>query len=268
MKKAFTLAEVMITLTVIGVITAVIVPVAMSTRPDDNVLKFKKGHNTLYQVISTLIKSDDYYKDGDLGVRADGTVMSGKNDTEIMYFCNTFADIVSAKKVNCSNKGYYFNEIGYGFAWQDDSIDGSRADIGCSWVTKTLAQQKASLDKVCTDSKVLEVGEEIVLPDGIVYYQSSPKQTFGIYFLHYANGAGIQKATPIYDKKDAAKIMRHFGEVVDTNGFTCTYKIICMDVDGIKKGEAPFAYGITAQGKIVTGARADEWLQKSNQVEK
>ena len=38
-----------------------------------------------------------------------------------------------------------------------------------------------------------------------------------------------------------------------------------MDVDGIDKGEAPFGYGIRADGKILTGKRADEWMEKSIQ---
>ena len=38
-----------------------------------------------------------------------------------------------------------------------------------------------------------------------------------------------------------------------------------MDVDGINKGEDPFGYGIRADGKIIMGARADEWMNKSIQ---
>ena len=38
-----------------------------------------------------------------------------------------------------------------------------------------------------------------------------------------------------------------------------------MDIDGIGKGEDPFGYGIRADGKVLPGARADEWLQKSIQ---
>ena len=35
-----------------------------------------------------------------------------------------------------------------------------------------------------------------------------------------------------------------------------------MDIDGINKGEAPFGFGIRADGKILTGKRATEWLNK------
>ena len=38
-----------------------------------------------------------------------------------------------------------------------------------------------------------------------------------------------------------------------------------MDVDGINKGEDPFGYGIRVDGKIILGARAQEWLGKNIQ---
>ncbi len=41
------------------------------------------------------------------------------------------------------------------------------------------------------------------------------------------------------------------------------YKVFCIDIDGINQGEDPFGYGIRADGKIMRGARAEEWLEKS-----
>jgi len=35
-----------------------------------------------------------------------------------------------------------------------------------------------------------------------------------------------------------------------------------MDVDGIGKGEDPFGYGVSVEGKIFPGTRALEWMQK------
>ena len=49
------------------------------------------------------------------------------------------------------------------------------------------------------------------------------------------------------------------------NGFDIAYEIFCIDVDSINKGEDSFGYSIKADGKIITGARADAWLQKSIQ---
>ena len=62
---------------------------------------------------------------------------------------------------------------------------------------------------------------------------------------------------------------------IDRFEFSSIYKILCIDPDGIpkdgsencddKKDICPFGYGIRADGKILTGARADEWLEKDLQ---
>ena len=88
----------MITLTVIGIITAVIVPVAINSKPNENIMKFKKAHNTLYQTISTLITSDKYYLNRDSGMKPDGNLVDSA-----IYLCETIADNLTTKKVNCSN---------------------------------------------------------------------------------------------------------------------------------------------------------------------
>ena len=62
----------------------------------------------------------------------------------------------------------------------------------------------------------------------------------------------------------------------DQNGFDIAYKIYCIDVDGWDetkgstdcddiKDVCPFGYGIRTDGKILTGKRADEWLEKDFQ---
>ena len=69
MKKAFTLAEIMIVLTIIGVLTAILLPIANHSRPDEAVMKFKKADTTLKNVIRELVNSDKYYLNGDLAKR-------------------------------------------------------------------------------------------------------------------------------------------------------------------------------------------------------
>ena len=41
LKKAFTLAEIMIVLAVIGILTAIMLPTAYQSTPDEDVMKFK-----------------------------------------------------------------------------------------------------------------------------------------------------------------------------------------------------------------------------------
>ena len=43
------------------------------------------------------------------------------------------------------------------------------------------------------------------------------------------------------------------------------YKCICMDIDGINNGEAPFGYGVRVDGKVEISGRGKEWINKSLQ---
>ena len=102
--KGFTLAEIMIVLTVIGILTGILMPIAIQSAPDENVMKFKKAHNTLTTTIREMVNSDKYHLDGDLGFKPDGTLIDGTHDGDYTYFCETFADILSSvKKKNCSS---------------------------------------------------------------------------------------------------------------------------------------------------------------------
>ena len=60
-KFGFTLAEIMIVLVVIGVITGILIPIAVQSLPDENVMKFKKAHTTFGNVIRESVTSDKYY---------------------------------------------------------------------------------------------------------------------------------------------------------------------------------------------------------------
>ena len=112
-KKAFTLAEVMIVLVVIGVLSAVLIPAARNSMPDKDVVRFKKGYNTLLSAIRELVNSDKYYLDGDLGIKANGESINGGNSSSAdaiylenrRYLCETFADVVSIKSSNCIDNG-------------------------------------------------------------------------------------------------------------------------------------------------------------------
>ena len=242
--KAFTLAEILITLTVIGIITSIIIPVAMNSKPDKNVMKFKKAHDTLYQTISTLINSDKYYLNGDLGVKPDGSIVdSNINSDDATYLCKTIADNLTTKKVNCSK-----------YLTQTDTLSFYCSDWNAS---------SYSADEKCKQ-EAKNIGEEIVLSDGVVFYQLSPALTFG-YTGGYVSYSGTQRFTgysPFYYNENKKR-----GEI-----YRCS-KIICIDIDGIPSGGSekcddvkdicPFAYSIRADGKLIPRKRAKIWLEKS-----
>ena len=242
-KKAFTLAEIMIVLTVIGILTAILLPAAIHSTPNENVMKFKKAHNTLYKVINELVSSDKYYKDGDLGVRANGALIDGTHSGDNLYLCNTFAEILSAKNINCTEDG-------------EKSLAMSRI---LSIYTGTPSNEEI-IDGKC---KITTTTSKIITTDNIIYFETAPKVPFGISTGDaWSNNEPDGTTGCVFG---AACAIRLFHDQLDANGFDTHYKIYCIDIDGIGTGEDPFGYGIRSDGKIMPGARALEWLQKSIQ---
>lgn len=238
MKKAFTLAEILIVLVLIGVLTAILLPVAFQAAPDENVMKFKKANSVLGTVIRELVTSDRYYSNGDLGVKpgSDNTQLLTAEDKYYTYFCDTIAEVMTYKSKNCSK-----------VAGGNGYIEVGSSETATTY--KKPSEAKVLLDTYCA-SQAAAVGAEIVTPDGVAWYQASPQTTFGKYFTE-----------TIRQFSDPAKLPSY----PDEAGFDRMYKVFCLDVDGIGKGEAPFGYGIRSDGKILTGAKADEWLLKSVQ---
>jgi len=247
-QNAFTLAEIMIVLVVIGILTAILLPAGFQSAPDENIMKFKKANTTLYRVINELVNSDKYYKDGDLGIRPNGTLIDGTHEGDYTYFCNSIADIVSTKSVDCSDKRT--NNQGY--------------------VSNIYSDKVAFVDNLCKIVQADEIKAEITMNDGVVIYSANPQTVFGATMNHLKQMAcydvnGTKTMTSSWC--DINESARAFGgsHYKDSNGFDNHYIVVCLDVDGIGKGEDPFGYGIRADGKIITGARADAWLQKSIQ---
>ena len=229
--KAFTLAEIMIVLGVIGVLTAILLPVALHSAPNENVMKFKKGHNALLTAVRELVNSDKYYLDGDLGKKPDGSYV---DDTT--YLCNTLSDIMSTKEVDCAEVTPSFEPFAIvSEDWTSNGFDATPFT--------------ALLDERCKERESQGLINKITTNDNIAFYEAYPAFAFGavsIYAIYYSK----------WDKK---------GNTDMDGGFYYVYKPFCMDIDGIGKGEDPFGYGIRVDGKVLFGTRAQEWLQKSIQ---
>ena len=238
--NAFTLSEILIVLVIIGILTAILLPIAFQSSPDEDVMKFKKANNTLSTAIKELVSSDEYYSNGNLAIKANGQYVD-----DGAYFCNTLVQVLNTKSYKCADfedKGkasYGYETIFDITAWEDNNMD-----------TFTL------IDDICL-SAGKKVGEEIVTIDNVVFYEAGPGTHFGIKHIDYFKGS---------DNEDSLARKGDYylaGDFVDSNGFNRIYKTFCIDIDGIDKGEDPFGYGIRADGKIYYGARATEWINKS-----
>ena len=236
MKKAFTLAEIMIVLTIIGVLTAILMPVAFQSSPDKNVMRFQK-------ININLVTSEKYYSGGDLGliakVKKEIDSSSGIEEAEIeyteitgnaawhkTYFCKTMEDVLNVKKTNCINANISGTN---GWIEYSQSADGTSEDHIEDELDKECA--KATNDKI----------SHLVLSDGAVVYETRTDVTFG-----KLDTDGNKFFHKINDKRMYYR-----------------YKVYCVDIDGIGKGEAPFGYAIRADGRMLAGKRAQEWSNKS-----
>ena len=252
MKKGFTLSEIMIALVVIGVITSILLPVAFNNVPNENVMKFKKGNATLAKIINELVTSGEYYTPGDLGIKKDGSLVE-----DYKYFCNTICEIITIKEKNCSSN---ISPEVYG-----EHIVQLGSEYGVD-----LNEAKEILDKTCKKYEPI-IKSEIILPDGIVLYQTHPNYPFGMKYKNALKNSGNEanrnycSNNPNMDICQENFRLFNSGYFFDENGFDRIYKVFCMDVDGINQGEAPFGYGIRADGKIILGNRAQEWIEKSIQ---
>ena len=266
--KAFTLAEIMIVLLVIGILTAILLPSAWHSVPDENIMKFKKANATLYRVINELVTSDKYYCNGDLGLKADCTTGLINSDGKREYFCQTIADQLSTKSVNCRTDaagGRDFMLLSYEVLGNIATGSAMKRTV----TSETIASAKAYFDLACK-SKANVIGAEIITTDDVVYFQAGVTNQFHSQYVTPNANNGLSSAITLRYFSPPNQYPANYG---DQNGFDIAYKVYCIDVDGIPDSatsddcvnECPFGYGIRADGKIMTGARADDWLQKSVQ---
>ncbi len=242
--RGFTLAEIMIVLTVIGVLSAILLPVASNSMPDKNIIKFKKAHNTLATTIRSMISNDQYFTPGDFGKYPDGTLVSGYDEA--------FENIVTADR-------FYFGEV------LADNLTHKKYAKGTpnTWffphirvTTSTEHMFKAWLDDTCKSSaneaNALFV---IVLPDDTVIYHNNGREPFGSQLCDYGN-------TPFFCYRDPFDPTADFySKSSSPTGFDTAVHPICIDIDGSGPIKG-FGYGIRRDGKIVNGLRADWWLSR------
>ncbi len=110
-KNAFTLAEVLITLGVIGIVAVILMGIIGSIIPSREKVMFKKAYNNLEQITEALVNNADYYG-GD-----DTYPESGKGPGDLSYlgsgytsisekFCTLAADMVDTNSTSCGSKTF------------------------------------------------------------------------------------------------------------------------------------------------------------------
>ena len=255
MKQAFTLAEILIVLVIIGVLTMILLPVAFQGSPDEDVLKFKKAYNTISTTVKELVSSDEYYQDGDLGIRKNGNMIDGTHKGDNTYFCESFSDIVSTKSINCAESSSNSYD-GYLNVDNDGKINNWQDRIDSSFEGNSSGAY--ALDTMCEKSNI---EAEIIFTNNIKFYQLEPECTFGITRDNVKNAQNASKEE--FERFKGQRLFNNPGWWND-GSFDTIYKVFCIDIN---TDEKPFGIGIRADGKILNGARANEWLNKKIQKE-
>jgi len=217
--RAFTLAEVMIVLAIIGILVAILLPTAQNLTPDEALMKFQKNNTNLASAIRNLTNSEEYFYNGDFGLDRDNNPI-----TEPKYFCGALAEILTYKKINCSE-----DNLGY-----NSSALANLPDI----LTMEIDGENITDIADCMCKNNLTSGEEIILNDGTIIYTINPYYHFG----SLVDGSDKRLFNLCSEEK--------------------RYKYICMDIDGLDKGEDPFGYALRADGKMIYGSRAQAWIDR------
>jgi len=192
----------------------------------------------LKNVIRELVNSDKYYLDGDLSKMPSGDWVNSAT-----YFCNTMAEVLNTKSVNCQSINTGSHTL-------------SHYNINYGAESEWASTRYLNSDDFCTLAVSKGMKAEITTPDGVVFYQTNPSYHFG------SKWSGVNEDGKTESSEGTIRL---FIDHKESNGFNAIYKPFCIDIDGIGKGEDPFAYGIRYDGKIIMSKRAKEWLEKGFQ---
>lgn len=212
----------------------------------------------------SLVNSDKYYSNGDLGKYPNGSWIDEKSATNQTYFCNSLKDVLSTKSDQCTVG--YNEECTKNTAVPEDV--GLYQTTGNTLTTTYFAQ---TLDDYCKTAvtKCQTKLKTITTTDNVTYFEASSKYPFGYSWSKSLNADGTHRETGIrrfyhtWDRQGTSDLVNYD----NGKGFYYFYKVMCIDIDRIAKGEDPFGYGVRVDGKIMSGAKAQEWLNKPIQGE-
>ena len=110
--KGFTLSEVMVTITILGVLAAILIPAVVNVSPDSSKILLKKANVTLERAVSDLISNDLYYPADQTDDDSNGVKVSrGFNYTNTVgmglpssndKFCYLLSQELNTVSANCT----------------------------------------------------------------------------------------------------------------------------------------------------------------------
>lgn len=255
-KKAFTLAELMLVFTVIGILTAILVPGLFLASPDKDELKAKKAYNTITRAVQTLLNSDPYVETGNLDASSyiSGTTDDNKKARN-SFFCSNLTNVLSVSNANCSFD-WVNNAFTSNYVWCPHSYatsDSVEMTSGASSSRVALCASKSgndidyptlanNIDTACNNYYTSLTGTtgrntqyNFKTPDGVIW---------GIQLQNFSNN-----------------------QIANVNNVNIKvfHGVVCFSTDNLKKQEHMYGLGIRQDGVILAGTKLANLLENEDE---
>lgn len=104
MKKAFTLSEALVTLAIIGVLAAILIPVIDQVKPDKDKITYKKALYSMQTAVADAMDNAVY------SIAANSSAYWKDQNIKDEDFCKSIADSLNTTgKIDCNSKSDYSN---------------------------------------------------------------------------------------------------------------------------------------------------------------
>ena len=250
-KRAFTLAEMLITMCIVGVLAVIVLPVLNNVFPNQEKMMFKKAYYLTEKVVSELVNDEDLYPEIDsddqkpyLGNTVEVTYKGNKysGDTK---FCELFAARVNtASDIDCSSHSFSNNSVAssYTFKTSDGIVWDLPISSFSSETSPAVIQIDVNGDKLpnCTSTTLS------VKPGGTLTAQPSVGVGAGAYTgsQQYQQGYQTQSTSTRYNVQGTTS----------TTGSSSSSTSSCSEPDR-------FYISVYQDGRIlVEGAKEQEYL--------
>lgn len=260
--RAFTLAECMIVMLVVGVAFAILTPILFLTAPDQDRLKAKKAYHTLLTSVSIMINSPSYAQsEGSLNMCSylDSDILSEAEikDMRDEYFCLNMAEIVNAEFADCSLdlvNSAVATESGNDACTANTSFEFSSSSPRSSVCLKTEAGTEEDTEQfVYTD---LRDKFDIICEK--FYSNANQNQNVDVKTVYnFKTPDGILWAIQRANFSHNAKISQ-FDKITGKSAF---YNVICINTDSNKSAEFTYGAGVNADGNILLGTKLFEVVE-------
>ncbi|MCD8025283.1 MAG: type II secretion system GspH family protein [Candidatus Gastranaerophilales bacterium] len=245
-KKGFTLAEVLIALVVVGVLSAILIPTLITAAPDEELLRAKKAYNTLVRALEYLTNSGPYdVTNGNLDATAyiRGTTSTNKTQRK-RFLCNNLAEVLNTKSADCTKTNNIHNKITNSCtsSYTTDDTNGNplciKTTTGSSGTALDYDTLRDTLDSVCENT-----------------------------YSGYSTGlnAQIETTDNILWSVQNTNFSNYSTVTIDGISVPSFYGVICIDTGKSTSSDYVFGMGVRRDGRVITGTKLQELLEEDDE---